>query len=461
MKKPRKFMRLKFSLLFKVLGLIIISFVITAFGSIHRARIYSRENSINLTEENLNEVLYIVANINSVLMQQMRIYTKFDPITSTNPNPKAIQKRLIEIAPQRYKDFITISYVDYNTCFEYFDNGKVEDCSNKGYFLKLADNRLKHQKKADQMYTDEIEPDIYGICKEADIFDNNNYTVGCFIGRVSIDGYIQRFLNKLKGDRIDSPKGFPVILSSDLNFICAPQKDFFSDKNLASFEVSDDVVRYVLKPIEKDENGKKKCVSGDIKINGKLYSISVGLFSKTSWTLGIITPYSTFNNSSTKTVIFIVIYALVATVLSAFIIYFIFNKEFKPLNELAASFKLIASGDADLTKRLDGKMRSSEIGEIQAAFNEYITNLQGMIKDVYKTKEDLLKKTNKLTIILGKVRRELVKLDDGIKDNVDIKELDTISANIDLLFPELEEITKEIYHPVGKLSSIIDGFKFE
>ena len=25
----------------------------------------------------------------------------------------------------------------------------------------------------------------------------------------------------------------------------------------------------------------------------------------------------------------------------------------------------------------------------------------------------------------------------------------------------LEETTKEIYHPVGKLSSIIDGFKFE
>ena len=107
------------------------------------------------------------------------------------------------------------------------------------------------------------------------------------------------------------------------------------------------------------------------------------------------------------------------------------------------------------------EMRSSEIGEIQAAFNEYITNLQGMIKDVYKTKEDLLKKTNKLTLILGKVRREFAKLDNGIKDNVDIKELDTISANIDLLFPELEETTKEIYHPVGKLSSIIDGFKFE
>lgn len=454
---------LSFTLLWKITAVIILSFSLVGFGSIRRARKYNNENLILASEETLNEILYVVANVNSVLMQQMRMYTKFDDITSTSSDPQKIHQELIKIKSKRYKEFRSVSYIDYTTGFEYFDDGSVMNASQQIYLSKLRCEAKKQ--KAGQLYTEELEPGIYGVCKEPDTFDNDGFPIGCYIGRAKV-GYLQRFLDKLYRNDISSSRGFPIILSSNLDFICSPDKDYVKEKKLTDFKVSTNIVDYVKKPYEKDINGKKIVLTGDIVINNTKCFISVGLFSKTSWVLGIITPYEAINRTASKTTLFIILYGSIATILSLFIIYFCFLFEFRPLMILNKKFIDISNGDADLTKRIETKQkRKTEVGEIQESFNTYLSNLQGMIKDLAKTKDDITKISSKFATTLSSTKKEFDNISKEIKkleayDNVDIANLHKASANLDFLIPELESLIKEIYRPIGRLSSNISGFKY-
>ena len=429
---------------------------------------YSRKNLINASKESLNEVLYIVANVNSVLMQQMRIYTKFDEVTSIAANPKEIQKRLYQLKPKMYDKFISISYIDYETGYEYKDDGITKiDVSHQQYYKQLVSQRQKN--KALQLYTDEIEDNVYGICKEPDVFNNENLTYGCYIGKVSID-YIQVFLNKLKGKTLVSEAGFPIVLNKDLKFICSPEKEITSKYNLEYWKPTDNILSYVKDPYEKNQNGNKEVISGTCYINNKKYSIVVGLFSKTSWTLGVVTPYQTFDKSANQTVFWIIIFIILAVILSNTIIVQIFKFEFRPLGELNQKFKEIAAGEADLTKRIELKQRKTEIGDIQNSFNEYLLQLQNMIKDVAKSKNELIETYTSLTSVINKLKKEHKKLNEIIEilnlaDDESVFEhslnkLNLLSTNFDFLIPELENILKKTYIPVGKLSSSVEGFKY-
>jgi len=460
--------KLSFSLLKKISIIIISSFVLVGFGSIHRAKLYSRQNLIKASKESLNEVLYIVANVNSVLMQQMRVYTKFDEITSSSSDPIEIQKRLFQLKSKKYDKFISISYIDYNSGYEYKDDGiTITDVREKQYYKQLINQR--QEKKALQLYTDEIEDNIYGICKEPDVFGKDGLTCGCFIGRVSIN-YIQNFLNKLKGKNLKSDIGFPIVLNTSLKFICSPEKEITSKYNFDSWKPSDNILNYVKNPYEKNKEGVKEIINGDCFINNKKYSIVAGLFSKTNWTLCVVTPYKTFDKSANQTMIWIVIFVLLAVILSNIIIVQIFKFEFKPLGELNQKFKEIAAGEADLTKRIEIKQRKTEIGDIQNSFNEYLLQLQNMIKDVAKSKNELIETYTNLASVINKLKKEHKKLNEIIEilNNTNdkdmfkhsLKKLNLLSSNFDFLIPELENILKKTYTPVGKLSSSVDGFKY-
>ena len=460
--------KLSYSLLKKISAIIITFFLLVGFGSIHRAKMYSRKNLINASKESLNEVLYIVANVNSVLMQQMRIYTKFDEITSTSTNPVEIQKRLFQLKDKMYNKFVSISYIDYASGYEYKDDGvTITNIRNYPYYKQLINQRQKN--KALQLYTDVLDDNIYGICKEPDIFDKNGLTYGCYIGKANID-YIQNFLNKLKGKTLDSEMGFPIVLNTSLKIICSPEKDVTSKYSFKDWKPTDNILNYVMKPYEKNKEGVKEIVNGDCFINNKKYSIVAGLFSKTNWTLCVVTPYKTFDKSANQTMVWIVVFILLAVILSNIIIVQIFKFEFKPLGELNQKFKEIAAGEADLTKRIEIKQRKTEIGDIQNSFNEYLLQLQNMIKDVAKSKNELVETYTNLASVINKLKKEHKKLNEIIEilnDTNDkdmfkhsLKKLNLLSSNFDFLIPELENILKKTYTPVGKLSSSVDGFKY-
>ena len=103
----------------------------------------------------------------------------------------------------------------------------------------------------------------------------------------------------------------------------------------------------------------------------------------------IAKPESVIINSIKKLqrAIFIVVAVLILLLLP--LTYLILRIFFKSLEGVKTTLEGIASGDADLTKRIDVKS-TDEIGDVVVGFNSFAGKLQNIISDVKNSKDELL-----------------------------------------------------------------------
>lgn len=76
------------------------------------------------------------------------------------------------------------------------------------------------------------------------------------------------------------------------------------------------------------------------------------------------------------------------TILTIILLIIIAGIAFKPLQKVRDAINDVASGDADLTKRIQSNLKD-EIGEIVQGFNSFTNNLQGIIRQLKESKEKL------------------------------------------------------------------------
>ncbi|SGZ15345.1 methyl-accepting chemotaxis protein [Moritella viscosa] len=88
-----------------------------------------------------------------------------------------------------------------------------------------------------------------------------------------------------------------------------------------------------------------------------------------------------------------IITGIIVTLLGLLIIWFAAVKLVAPIKDVATSLQDIASGEGDLTQRLDVKS-TDEVGELAIWFNRFLDKIQGTIKDVIET-SDAISKTSK------------------------------------------------------------------
>nr|WP_075519028.1 methyl-accepting chemotaxis protein [Moritella viscosa]SHO17573.1 Putative methyl-accepting chemotaxis protein [Moritella viscosa] len=88
-----------------------------------------------------------------------------------------------------------------------------------------------------------------------------------------------------------------------------------------------------------------------------------------------------------------IITGIIVTLLGLLIIWFAAVKLVAPIKDVATRLQDIASGEGDLTQRLDVKS-TDEVGELAIWFNRFLDKIQGTIKDVIET-SDAISKTSK------------------------------------------------------------------
>ena len=84
-----------------------------------------------------------------------------------------------------------------------------------------------------------------------------------------------------------------------------------------------------------------------------------------------------------------VLFVIIFTVISVLIVSSIVMKSLRPVGVLKDSIRTIASGHADLTRRIDISS-NDEIGEVVSGFNEFTAKLQDIVSGVKEAKEELL-----------------------------------------------------------------------
>ncbi|MCQ2611503.1 MAG: methyl-accepting chemotaxis protein [Treponema sp.] len=110
--------------------------------------------------------------------------------------------------------------------------------------------------------------------------------------------------------------------------------------------------------------------------------------SATPWTIMCIAPYDVYfghvHDLVRTTIINVAVFVVVGIILGLITIYFIF----KPLVSLKKSIVEIASGNADLTKRIPLDS-NDEVGDVVEGFNQFTEKLQGIMVGLKHSKEIL------------------------------------------------------------------------
>ena len=164
----------------------------------------------------------------------------------------------------------------------------------------------------------------------------------------------------------------------------------------------------------------------------------------TEWTIFAVVPYDFYFSSLShmqRTIIFIII----GTIIFSFLISAPFVRVIvKPLITVKNSIGEIASGNADLTKRIPSAA-NDEVGDVVKGFNLFVEKLQGIVTNLQNSKKDLIAVDNNLQASSQDASSSIVEIISNIESvnrqivnqagsvNETAGAVNEISANIDSL----------------------------
>ena len=167
------------------------------------------------------------------------------------------------------------------------------------------------------------------------------------------------------------------------------------------------------------------------------YAVSFTPIAGSNWTAVCLAPYEDFFSGITELLQFMIILAVCALVIAAVVGMAVVYFSVKPLKDVSSAINGIASGDADLTKRLVSKT-ADEIGSVVSGFNAFSNKLQSIIGGVKLTKEDLTSAGSDM---------------ERISENMAIS-IEEILANIKSAHAQIEEQSGNVGETAGAVNEI-------
>ena len=154
--------------------------------------------------------------------------------------------------------------------------------------------------------------------------------------------------------------------------------------------ITDDAAPEFLPIIERIQAGDTDTASYTDSSDGVKYSVAFRPIQGCDWTVVCVAPYSDFY-SGLSGMLRVMIITCIITIIVAFILSsVVITLSVNPLKKVSKSIQNIASGNADLTKRLDEKA-TSEINELVDGFNQFTEKLQTIVSDLKSSKLQLQK----------------------------------------------------------------------
>mgnify|MGYP002624573657 CR=1 FL=1 len=149
------------------------------------------------------------------------------------------------------------------------------------------------------------------------------------------------------------------------------------------------------------------------------------------WAVVCMAPYSDFFNGISQLLVNMIVIAVISLIVAFAVGLFVVNIAIRPLNHVSSAIDGIASGDADLTRRLDvhGK---DEIAQLATGFNFFTEKLHTIITELKGSKDDL----NSYGERLGNM----------VQDNANF---------LDAMVSSIKDVNTEIYNQHDKVNSSV------
>ena len=261
------------------------------------------------------------------------------------------------------------------------DLGGITNVGDRSYFKAIM------QEGKDQFVDDPVIGKTTGqpvVHITRALKDKNGRTFAMISGVLNI----HIITNEIKQIKIGDA-GYGYLLASDGLVIAHPQEDFVMQKNFitgidANSKNADMIT--VARAMTNRERGEKWINANGHKGQDLIVYCPVD---GTPWSFALSIPDAQIYDLVFTIRNLLIAFAIGITVALCLIIGFLLVHSLKPLQVVERAITDIASGDADLTKRIDINS-NNEIGYVVKGFNGFSGKLQTIIGDVKASKDELL-----------------------------------------------------------------------
>ena len=214
----------------------------------------------------------------------------------------------------------------------------------------------------------------------APVYDDNNKVIGCItlniFGNVLSDRIKEISFGKSDSHiQVISRLSGHTIASNDFS-----QVESFQDVNADS----DDGVRPVLQRLMKGETGTQEFIT---PVGAKMITAFCPI-AGTDWSVFGTCEYKDFYSDIDRMSQIVAILSTVMIFVASVSVGATMSIGLKPLKKVKSAIEDVASGDADLTKRLD-KRGNDEVSDVVVEFNRFMAKMQDIISQIKGSKQTL------------------------------------------------------------------------
>ncbi|WP_027728569.1 methyl-accepting chemotaxis protein [Treponema sp. C6A8] len=207
--------------------------------------------------------------------------------------------------------------------------------------------------------------------------------------------------------------------------------------------VASDVACEGFKPIlDRIMNGETAAEVYYDEIEKKKYAVSYQPIDGCEWSAVCVAPYKDFYNGISELLFTMILISVGSLIFAVIVGMFVVKLSIKPLKDVSSAISGIASGDADLTKRLNATA-NDEIGEVVQGFNKFSEKLQAIIGDVKNSKDELM--------VAGE------NLNSSTQDTA--SSITQIIANIDSMKRQIEGQNQSVNQTAGAVTEIASNIE--
>ncbi len=305
---------------------------------------------------------------NSVYMQQIRSYSAADEMQTMDKQAKIDFVRAK--SSSRGKDFLFAAYVDEKG-MAYFDDGSQVDVSSMDFCKEI----LVEGKNQTYAY-----PVLFSNQKEWVVPISKTFLNSDIPGFIMVGVPVSSYQKKVSNLPM-STEGYIFLLSEHGDIMAHTDESFFMAVNMKEsgnlgFKNLDVIAEKML-------SGTEENVGEDwfYSPSGEQILCTFGPIASTGWGIGLAVPKTEVRATATTLAKNISLISLVVAVLLVGFIAIAIRIALQPLQQVNSAVQVIATGEADLTKRLSTSAKN-EIGLLTNNFNTFMDTLQGTMKNL-------------------------------------------------------------------------------
>ena len=234
-------------------------------------------------------------------------------------------------------------------------------------------------------------------------------------------------------------KSHPIVISRKSGKYVAYQNQELVEQGVRVEDDFCDGFKPVLKNVMDGKSGAEVFYN---EIRKQSYAVSYRPIDSSDWSVICVAPYDDYYSGISILLNAMVVMSVISLAVAFAVGMLVVRASIKPLKNVSGAIEGIASGDADLTRRLKATSKD-EIGDVVNGFNKFSEKLQHIIGDVKNSKDELLVAGENLSSSMQDTSASITE----------------IIANIDSMKRQMEGQTQSVNQTAGAVTEIASNIE--